>query len=1776
MPTTYSVADLAPQSGAGTYSVDDIASVKPSAQLPAPDDADRITTDTGRRVAEILTRPQPAQITAAPTPASPAPQDPGVASMKDAFENHPFLTGIRAATNVPVIGGIEQAVEGLLKIAHPASPREMASGGSQLIGGALDAAAPGLPGQIAKAPLRTAATLAAGAVSQAAVEKGLKKIGLPGEYAQFAGDLAGLIAGAGAHSISDKAATAIKAKYGPVLEARAAKTKAPEPTANSTGTQIYRPSDIEETTNADTKKPAQAQSAPEPQSVSPAGPVAPAGPEHSGGPQRSPEGTPAATEHAPAVGASTPFAETRDNRTAAEETPDGRPDGRENLDARGAREGQTVHGAPAPGAGFGAGEATDVLVPGERRTIPARYGVRELADVRTSHVGETFAPNPDYQLHNERDYSKPENQQRVITNSSEEHFNPRYHITDNPDLSNGPPLVDEIGNAIGGNSRGMILQRVYGRGGAAAASYRALLEKKASQFGIDPELVRAMKQPILVRAASHDALETLPGGKQWAVRKTNVSGTAALSSSERAAADAGQMTPEMMAHIGGAIDAQSPDATLNDALTGSGGTSIVNRLISEGFFNEQERPALMDGKTGALTQLAKDRISKALLGKFFRDSDQIARTPASIKAKLERIAAPLARVAGNLDWDLTPNVQEAVDLLEYAGAHGIRNLADVVAQKGMFGDSPAWSNRAIAIAGLLRDAKPNDVVSAFRKFVNSKEPTMFGESTPGEAFRDAFEPHSSERGGVDPELLTLGAGKFIKHDIAPVLKDTAEGLRAAANDLIVAFAPSLSSPSAAKGGAIMRMNIARMVRANDQAEYAMRQASRYFRTRPEEENFAFIDRMERGEKQPDQHLQSIADSLREVLDTGRQRVQELGNGALEKWIENYFPHIWEKPERAQTVWQAFFARRPLEGSKSFLKKRTIPTIAEGRGQGLTPATDNPVDLALLKLREMYKYVMAHETLDDWKRAKLARYVDAREGKAPAGWGKISDPIGTVYGQSIQQIAEFPNEGIWNGLTAVADALGIKHERGFANLRGAVGRASPSGWVKTMHGSAEQVLAHEIGHQIDWLAGSGRKFVLEYPDEQTVKRLKRAYATVKDTKGTSIEQRRAAREELDSLKDAIADRKEFARQLRALADLRAGDPSYTHKREEKMAQLAEMWVGAREQFERTAPTVYAKWKQFLDENPKLQALRDIEGRTSLTSQQSPYDVGGLVIRGNYYAPEGAARILNNYLSPGLRSRSGIFRGVLTLNNVLNQFQLGLSAFHLGFTAADTTVSKVAMGYQALMRGKPLEAAKHFIAAPAAPFTTAIQGDKLLREWYKPGSQGAAIGGIVDDLVIAGGRARMDQMYRTQAGEHLTMALRRGNLIGALLRAPFAGVEWTSNLLMDELVPRMKLGAFADMARFHMSMLPDDATFEDGQRLLIQDWNSIENRLGEMTYDNLFWDRTIKDLAMIMTRSVGWNLGTLREIGGGLGDLAVQPLNALRGKPVNLNRLSYLLALVTVSAVASSVYQYLKTGKRPAELEDYFFPRNGEVDEQGRPQRVSLPTYVKDVYHYATEPAKTVEGKVAPIWTSFAEMIHNRDFLGNEIRNPDDPLVKQLAELTKAVAEQAVPIGVRNYQRERDLGASASSRAEQFVGITPAPAALAEGPGERLARDISAADASGAARTPVEAERRELRQKLARSLRMKTGVPKDVIDARKAGKLSKRDVDDAVRASKVTPLQGEVEHLGLEDALRVWNAADARERKQLRPILLKKARGAAKTMPPAQWQADFAKVRSALAE
>lgn len=574
-------------------------------------------------------------------------------------------------------------------------------------------------------------------------------------------------------------------------------------------------------------------------------------------------------------------------------------------------------------------------------------------------------------------------------------------------------------------------------------------------------------------------------------------------------------------------------------------------------------------------------------------------------------------------------------------------------------------------------------------------------------------------------------------------------------------------------------------------------------------------------------------------------------------------------------------------------------------------------------------------------------------------------------------------------------------------------------------------------------------------------------------------------------------------------------------------------------------------------PKKGAVSLPEG-----AEISPDEVGvpGMRIMGQYYVPEPAARVINNHLSPGLRGNEltgPMFRAWTGASNWLNQLQLGFSLFHAGFTSVDAVTSKVALALVQASHGDIGKVAKSLAQAPGSWITQPFGiGDKLVKEWQSPGSQGTAISTLVEAMKAGGWRAHMDRIYKTAITDRMVEAWRSGNVIGATLRAPFAAVEQSVKPVLEWLVPRQKAGVVADLVRYEMERNPN-MTHEQLREVAAKAVDSADNRMGQLAYDNLFWNKTLKDIAMLSVRSVGWNLGTFREIGGG----ALDARKLLSKNPELTYRASYIPALILTTGTIGAIMMYLRIGKGPTELEDYFFPKTGNLDEHGRPERISIPSYMKDVYHYSQEPGKTITNKLHPMLNLVAEMLSNRDYYGTEIRNADDPLVKQALQVAGHVGEAMLPFSVRGMQRERKLGGSVAQQVGNFVGFTPAPTLLNKTAAETLADRYGEAHREQGSRTQQQADRARARAEIVRAMRLKQDPTKLINEAKANGLITPADVPNMRHRAMKTPLELSVPRLTLREAMNVYQKATDEERKVIRPVVLKKVRNA--VQKPYEW-------------
>lgn len=422
--------------------------------------------------------------------------------------------------------------------------------------------------------------------------------------------------------------------------------------------------------------------------------------------------------------------------------------------------------------------------------------------------------------------------------------------------------------------------------------------------------------------------------------------------------------------------------------------------------------------------------------------------------------------------------------------------------------------------------------------------------------------------------------------------------------------------------------------------------------------------------------------------------------------------------------------------------------------------------------------------------------------------------------------------------------------------------------------------------------------------------------------------------------------------------------------------------------------------------------------------------GMVQTGRWFAEPGVARIFNNAISKGLGG-SPTFRAIRALNNAYNQMQLGLSAFHLTGTAINAGISDLSLGLQQLIQGDVASGAQSAAraAAPGLSFARDLyRGRAFINDLVADDPAARQV--LAEKLNPAGGRLAVDQTYRNAAAQNMVEAWSNGRYVRALGNAPLAVVQKIASPLMDYAIPRVKIGAFLDLADANRQKLPLDASPTEIHRAYQQAWDSIDNRFGQLVHDNLFWNRTAADLAQVGTRSVGWNLGTVREIGGGVSDV-------LHG---NLSpRALYSFALPVYAGLIGAAYMFLHTGKTPETTRDYFYPPNGLTDSKGRADRVALPTYMKDVFAYGDHPVTTVEHKASPLVSLAFDLGTNRDYFGDMIRNPDDSAARQWYQNGAYALRQLQPFSIQQAAKTWEEGGPTQA-GEQFFGFVKAPAEM----------------------------------------------------------------------------------------------------------------------------------------
>jgi broad specificity phosphatase PhoE len=416
----------------------------------------------------------------------------------------------------------------------------------------------------------------------------------------------------------------------------------------------------------------------------------------------------------------------------------------------------------------------------------------------------------------------------------------------------------------------------------------------------------------------------------------------------------------------------------------------------------------------------------------------------------------------------------------------------------------------------------------------------------------------------------------------------------------------------------------------------------------------------------------------------------------------------------------------------------------------------------------------------------------------------------------------------------------------------------------------------------------------------------------------------------------------------------------------------------------------------------------------------------------YMPPDVATLMNRYLSMGIKGKAA--DAVRYFNNVKNQLQLGFSQFHFVTTSVDASVSGFGMGIQKITSGNLRGLLD--LATLGNLQATIRRGITASSDYNKgnltPDSQHLA---DVNARVNKQKMYSLDAVYNMKkAFWHLRNDFDAGRLFkdattGPLKKIPGQIVKnedvmsavkmiWNAAMvvpeimnkpLMEHYVPWLKVGGYLRALDSEISARPN-MTPEELQRTKEKLWDDMDNRLGQVVYDNVFMNKAAKDLGFMGIRSLGWTGGTIRAIAGGVGEIPLSMQRLAKGQGLT-QRTAYLLALPLTVGAFGGMLNYALSGQPPQELEDYFFPWDGTYNPDGTKHRVTIPSYIKDILAYSKSPGKTIVNKTSPIIGDITDIYKNKDFYGEQIRNEDDPWYQQGIDILKYEAQTMQPFSFR---------------------------------------------------------------------------------------------------------------------------------------------------------------------
>ena len=552
--------------------------------------------------------------------------------------------------------------------------------------------------------------------------------------------------------------------------------------------------------------------------------------------------------------------------------------------------------------------------------------------------------------------------------------------------------------------------------------------------------------------------------------------------------------------------------------------------------------------------------------------------------------------------------------------------------------------------------------------------------------------------------------------------------------------------------------------------------------------------------------------------------------------------------------------------------------------------------------------------------------------------------------------------------------------------------------------------------------------------------------------------------------------------------------------------------------------------------------------------------GMVNAGDYYIEEGAGRLLNNYLGKDAIRASAIGHTLLQFKNITTSIELSLSPFHAAYESGAAVATKFGLGTQKVFNSFDLIGGlTDLVSAGTAPADYAVTGGRAIAyvtdpEAFIKTSAGESFlkefpdaQAMIHDLFMGGGKLAMHQDYKLNTLKALKEGIKNREPWAIAMHAIPGANEVIMKPLFEVYIPRLKIGAF--LKDYAQALRQSKGQLESGEitrtTLARNTWASIEQRFGEMNFDNLFWNRNLKTGLQILVRSITWKVGALKNLAYTFPEQMAEFGKAAQNRrmPQLKSNTGYLLGVAVLVAAASAIIQKLNINEWPKDLKDYMAPRFNKMGD-----RIMINTHLKDWVHIIHSPSGFLTSSLTGEWGRMIDVMKNKDFFGTEIRHPDDPLTKQAWDSMKYLFP--TPFSISNFQRLSQLDAPLGIKATNVLGITqPTPKYISNSPAQNLASEIMREKLPVGARTQKQADASQARYKLMDQYR-RTGDDTAIQQAVEEGTITRKQAHEIIKESGMSDLARTIHGFSFDDAVKVYEKASPQERADLDAVMQKK--------------------------